>query len=537
MKKCRNIISLLLITFSSAVTVAQESTDDIDILDDHTRIQLSPNGAFPTSWQVTREGNGSESVRMMHDELAEQNLGGHFRLVLDGIDGELTRFANTARYASEEEATDPLSRQFVSSTHESGLQIVRTITITDKYSGVVSVELSNRGTADAISLSDVGITLGPGLGIIPGSIGGLGDAMYSYVEAAAGGGDGVEPVKLNEESWETNFPLDDSDVRWVGIHNRYYGMFVRDANGDTLSGRAYVPVAMLEQAGVSEEAYEFYPAFLLQPELPDSLGPGESTSFAFEFYAGPKEVEALEVAGYDAILYSNLPGWLRWLCLVLGDVLKAIYGVIGSWWVTLLVLTVLVRILLFPMAQKAIKMNAQMMADQAKLKPLIDAIKAKHPDAQVQYKKTMALYKEHGINPLAPMLGCLPVLLQLPILIAIFNILGQEIDMQGAHFLWIDDLSIPDQLFPFGFTIPYFGAYFNLLPLLMAVTMVLTTNLGTPAEGDQKKSQMRSMILLAALFFTLFYSFPAGLVLYWMMSNIGQYIQQEIVTKRVNAKS
>lgn len=535
--KCRNIISLLLITLISVCTVAQESVGDIVILDDHTRIRLSPNGAIPIQWDVSRTGTGGETVHMMHDELADQDLGGHFRLVLDGIDGDLTHFANSARYSSEAATTDPLSRRFVSPMHVSGLQISKMVTTAEGYTGVLTVHLSNRGNANAISLSDVAITIGPGLGIIPGSIGGLGDAMYSYVEAAAGGDDGVKPFDLNEESWETDFPLDDSDVRWVGIHNRYYGMFLRDVNGGTLSGRAYVPVAMLEQAEVAEEDYEFYPAFLIQPTVPDSLGPGESVSFAFEFYAGPKEVEALEVAGYDAILYSNLPGWLRWLCLVLGDVLKAIYGVIGSWWVTLLVLTVLVRILLFPMAQKAIKMNAQMMADQAKLKPLIDEIKAKHSDAQVQYKKTMALYKEHGINPLAPMLGCLPVLLQLPILIAIFNILGQEIDMQGARFLWIDDLSIPDQLFPFGFTIPYFGAYFNILPMLMAVTMVLTTNLGTSAEGDQKKSHMRSMIMLAALFFTLFYSFPAGLVLYWMMSNIGQYIQQEIVTRRVNAKS
>jgi YidC/Oxa1 family membrane protein insertase len=204
------------------------------------------------------------------------------------------------------------------------------------------------------------------------------------------------------------------------------------------------------------------------------------------------------------------------------------------WWVTLLALVVIVRLLLFPVAQKAIKMNEQMLADQAKLKPNIDAIKEKYKDSNVQYQKTMALYKKHGINPMAPMLGCVPVLLQLPVLIAIFNLLGQEVKMQGATFLWVNDLSIPDQLFALPFTLPYFGSYFNLLPLLMSVTMVLTTNLGTSAVGDQKKSQMRSMTILAFFFFALFYSFPAGLVIYWMMSNIGQYLQQQVMARRTS---
>jgi YidC/Oxa1 family membrane protein insertase len=149
----------------------------------------------------------------------------------------------------------------------------------------------------------------------------------------------------------------------------------------------------------------------------------------------------------------------------------------------------------------------------------------------------MELYKAHDINPFAPVLGCVPVLLQLPILIAIFNLLGQEVKMQGASFLWISDLSIPDQLFALPFTLPYFGGYFNLLPILMSVTMVLTTNLGTPAEGDQKKSQMRTMIILAVIFFTLFYSFPAGLVFYWMMSNVGQFAQQEFMKRRAGKKA
>lgn len=494
-------------------------------------VRITHEGAYPRFWGVRRDGVDT-ATPMLHSELAEFELAGPFRLMVDGPDGTLTRFANTATYTVEDD-----TNIFTSSVHESGLEITKRFHTADDYSGTFEVEFSNKSDAQSVTLSDVAVTLGPGLGIVPGSIGGLGDAMYSYVEAFTSFQDRITPIEFDDESDTISVGTAEVPVEMVGMHNRYYVMFVRDDNGKTLTGRTTIPRSLLTEAEVEEEAMNFFPAFFLKPFDSTVLPPGESISIRYAFYMGPKLNEPLEKFGGDAILYSNLPRWMRWLCLTLGDVLKTIYGVVGSWWLTLLVLTVFVRILLFPMAQKAIKMNAQMLADQAKLKPLIDEIKAKHSDAQVQYKKTMELYKENGINPFAPMLGCLPIIVQLPILIAIFNILGQEIEMQGARFLWINDLSIPDQLFPLGFTLPYFGAYFNLLPLLMAVTMVLTTNLGTPAEGDQKKSQLRSMVLLAALFFTLFYSFPAGLVLYWMMSNIGQYIQQEIVTRRVNAKA
>ena len=125
------------------------------------------------------------------------------------------------------------------------------------------------------------------------------------------------------------------------------------------------------------------------------------------------------------------------------------------------------------------------------------------------------------------------MLIQLPIFIALFNVIGQAWELRGAGFLWIDDLSRPDRLFPFGFTIPLLGSYFNLLPVIMAGTQVLVSNLSSSPGADEKqlRSQRRGMLIMAILFMLLFYPFPSGLILYWTCSNLGQFVQQQIMVR------
>lgn len=509
-----------LLAFAAMPLAAQETT----LLEsDVSSVEISQQGAYPVSWTVAPMGTREHSVQLVSPAFLDEPLGGPFRLILDGESGPLTTFANTAVYEAEREQN---AVRFASPVHDSGLQIIKSLRFSEGYTANYFVVLRNALTGGSVQLSNAAITLGPGIGRVPNAVGGLGDAMYSYVDGVVFDGQDVREPNSTERI---------SDVTWAGIHDRYYALLLRPSGNWSPGTSAYSSITVDESE--PEPADAFHPALRIELANETTIAAGEELVFEFQVYAGPKDRTALTDAGYEPLLYSNLPGPLRWLCLKLGDLLRYMYGHIGSWWMTIVAFTVLIRIVLFPLAQKSIKMNAQMMADQAKLKPLIDEIKKKHRDASVQYEKTMALYKDHGINPFAPMFGCLPVLLQLPILIAIFNILGQEVTLQGARFLWVDDLSLPDRLFPLGVTLPYFGAYFNLLPVLMAITMVLTTNLGSPADGDQKKSQTRSMAVLAFIFFALFYSFPAGLVLYWMLSNLGQYAQQEVVTRIVERRT
>lgn len=539
--------SSILITILIALcgpTHAQDDLSTAEIISTSTSIKISLIGAYPTAWDFTDQEFVEEdtSVPLIYPNGDPATFPYPFKLTLDGPDGPLTTFANTALYThdAKSQGDDEFLHTSVSPVHESGLQITKIYASSDHdFTTNLQILFKNTNTESSIALDNPTITLGAGLGGIPGSIGGLGDSMYSYVEPVGFGLDLFTPFRFEDDTSEIAFPQEDEIYEAIGLHNRYY-LFALQTNGFVpASGTIRIPHDALEASGIPAEAHEFFPEVILNLDLPEAIEPEQEIKESFSIYAGPKDAATLEATHYDlsAVLYYSLPNWMRWLTFKLSDLLNAINGLLHAWWLTLLALVLIIRILLFPLAHRAIKMNEKMLADQAKLKPEIRAIKEKHKDPTLQYQKTMELYKAHDINPFAPMLGCVPVLFQLPILIAIFNLLGQEVKMQGASFLWISDLSIPDQLFALPFTLPYFGGYFNLLPVLMSVTMVLTTNLGTPAEGDQKKTQMRTMIILAVIFFTLFYSFPAGLVFYWMMSNVGQFAQQEFMKRRARKKA
>ncbi len=147
-------------------------------------------------------------------------------------------------------------------------------------------------------------------------------------------------------------------------------------------------------------------------------------------------------------------------------------------------------------------------------------------DALREHEETMKIYKAHGMSPYAPLKGCLWVLLQLPVLIALFQLIGHAYPLRQAHFLWIADLAQPDRLFDLGFSIPLMGHSFNLLPCLMAVTQALTIRFSSSGGSGGQRGTMLAMTLF---FFVLFYSFPSGLMLYWMASNLLQVAQQAMI--------
>jgi YidC/Oxa1 family membrane protein insertase len=122
------------------------------------------------------------------------------------------------------------------------------------------------------------------------------------------------------------------------------------------------------------------------------------------------------------------------------------------------------------------------------------------------------------------------VLIQLPVFIALFHVLGQAVELQGASFLWIDSLGLPDRLFSFGRDLPFFGAYFNILPFLMALSTLLTITL-SPSSGQNSIF----LVIMAVGFLLLFYPFPSGMVLYWTMANLLQIFQQMLVKRKTAA--
>jgi YidC/Oxa1 family membrane protein insertase len=209
------------------------------------------------------------------------------------------------------------------------------------------------------------------------------------------------------------------------------------------------------------------------------------------------------------------------------------YRITTSYGLAIIMLTLIVRAVTFPLTIKGMRIQAKAMAEQQKIKPQIEELNKKYKDNPgLKNKKLMELYKQHGINPLAPLRGCLPMLFQMPIFFALYILLMQSIELKGQEFLWIADLAAPDKLFTFDFTLPIIGSNFNLLPILMGMSQFITSKISmAKTSGDPMQRQFAIMFPL--FFMLILYNFPSGLVLYWLISNMLQVGLQLLVNKNV----
>ena len=234
-----------------------------------------------------------------------------------------------------------------------------------------------------------------------------------------------------------------------------------------------------------------------------TVAPGEEGVWETRFYAGPKDQKVLETIAPNLNLTVDY-GFLWWLAVPLYYVLDWFYSLSGNWGVAIILLTVVVKILLYPLSAAAYKS----MANMRRVAPQMKRLQERYADDRQKLSQAMMdLYKKEQVNPLG---GCLPMLLPMPIFLALYWVLFESVELRQAPFmLWIDDLSVMD---------PFF-----VLPLLMGASMYLTQLL-SPAVGDPM--QVRMMKMMPIMFTVLFLFFPAGLVLYWLVNNVLGVAQQ-----------
>lgn len=253
----------------------------------------------------------------------------------------------------------------------------------------------------------------------------------------------------------------------------------------------------------------------------------ENNELPMQFYFGPNSLKIMDK--YDMDLDKQIPlggklvGWINRYIVV------NVFNWLGSYgWnygIVILVLTVIIKLALMPFAYKSYQSTAKMRV----LKPEIDEINAKYPDERDNMKKQQAimdLYKKAGASPTA---GCLPMLLQLPILWAIFRFFPSSIELRQQPFLWADDLSTYDSILDLGFNIPFYGDHVSLFTLLMTVTTILytyITNKQNAAANQQGMKGMKVMMyIMPIMFLGLFNSYSAGLSYYYMLVNIITFLQ------------
>lgn len=255
---------------------------------------------------------------------------------------------------------------------------------------------------------------------------------------------------------------------------------------------------------------------------PIEVPPGRSATREYRGYIGPKEPALLEAVGVG-LERSIGQGW-AWvapLSRFFSWMLHLCHAVIPNYGVAIIVLTILVRLVTAPLTAKQMRSMKRMGEVQPRMREIQEKYK---DDRQRQSQEMMKLYRETGANPLG---GCLPMLLQFPVFIGLYYALQSSIDLRQAPFVgWIDDLSRPETLF----TIPGLEIPVRVLPLVMGVSMILQQRM-TPSTMDPQQARMM-MTVMPVMFTVLFYQFPSGLVLYWMVSNLLAIGHQVLINRQ-----
>ena len=298
--------------------------------------------------------------------------------------------------------------------------------------------------------------------------------------------------------------------KWVAVKNRF---FVTALCSSTAANTGFETTVVRDMS-----AANYRPASVsARVSLAD--GAEKRTSV---FYVGPKKQSFLWDLGMKDVMEFGM--W-RWLCYPLVWVLNFFNNLIPNYGIAIILLTILVRLLFWPLTHK----STVGMKKMQELQPKMKEIQAKFKDnPQRLQQETWALYREAKVNPMS---SCLPMLIQIPVFIALFNVLRSAVELRYAPFLWIGDLSEPEGLFASWF--PFGGL--NILPILMAVSTGLQSAF-TPSTGDKSQQKMM-MIFMPAMMLFMFYSFPSALSLYWFLSNLFSIVQMWIIRRQTAAKT
>ncbi|MGH7899022.1 MAG: membrane protein insertase YidC, partial [Candidatus Binatia bacterium] len=297
-------------------------------------------------------------------------------------------------------------------------------------------------------------------------------------------------------------------IHWAGYSDSYFLSALIPREGDP--ARLWVK---LDQRQIATE--------ILVPITAVSAAP-----YPFLVYAGPKDLDALSRVGHRLERSVDL-GWFGFVAEPMLRLLKLFHGFTANYGVDIILLTVLVKLVTVPLTQKSYKS----MQGLQKLQPQMKKLQEKYAeDRAAMNKEVMELYRRHNVNPLG---GCLPMVLQMPIFIGLYNALMSAVELRHAAFaLWINDLSAPDRLPPYPHpplaVIAGVEIRIPVVTLLMGASMVVQQRM-TPASVDPM--QQRMMMLMPVVFTVMFINFPSGLALYWLVNNVLTIAQQMLMQR------
>lgn len=296
-----------------------------------------------------------------------------------------------------------------------------------------------------------------------------------------------------------------NSLKFIGLRDRYFCAILEPAQDEY---RGFIKKYGTKKSIIKIESGEF------------SVAPGQTLQKKFYIYLGPQQSKFISAAKNhwaDIVNYGTFDVVSQTLLYLL----DFIYRFVKNWGLAIIILSILIYFLLYPLSVKQMRSMKEMQV----LQPRIEELRKNHKDnPQKLNKEIMELYKEHKVNPFG---GCLPLILQMPIFFALYQALLRSIYLKGANFLWIKDLSEPDRFFSLPTNLPILGNEINLLPILMMIGMFFQQKLSTATTTGVSSEQQKMMLIIFPLMFGfIFYHMPAGLVLYWFVNSALMLIYQ-----------
>ena len=318
-----------------------------------------------------------------------------------------------------------------------------------------------------------------------------------------GGGGGF--LGMGQRAAQPYYQENIAGAEWAAVSSQFFTTLIASLNAKATGvwGRRFDIPRWSEQKAFGIEGAMAMPPFQVQP--------GQSYSARFQIYAGPKIYHRLAVLEHNEAEIMDF-GMFKIVCQFLLNFMNLLHSWLGNYAAAILALTTIVKIVLWPIQNKATRTGRQM----ALLGPKMQELREKYKDDPTRMNAELGkLYKQYGINPVG---GCLPMVVQIPIFFGLFTMLRQAVELRNARFLWIHDLSQPDTVA----RLPIWDLPINILPLLMAATSFWLMQI-TPKSGDP--TQQRMMMFMPLIFVVFCYNFAAALALYYTTQNLLSIIQ------------
>ncbi|QDT63282.1 membrane protein insertase YidC [Calycomorphotria hydatis] len=321
------------------------------------------------------------------------------------------------------------------------------------------------------------------------------------------------------EEWRT--PL-----RYAGVEVQYFTalLFPQRTGNATPEENPIIAVTTPDLVEEHADKEEFSDISLRFTSEEMKLEPGQEKSHQYQLFAGPKRKDLLKPIGADSVMDL---GWFWFVSEPMLWLLHQLHNFGIPYGIAIILLTIMVRSCMYPLSKKQAISAARM----KELQPKIEELKKKYGDDREKMGRAqMELFAKEGINPIG---GCLPILLQLPIFIGLYQALSNSVDLRMAEFLWVDNLAAPDQLFHFPFTIPLLNtSAFNLLPIIAAVLMYFQQKLFMPpATSPEQEMQYKMMSFMPIMMGFFFYHVPAGLCVYFISSSLWSVAERKLLEK------